>query len=219
VAIDRRGRGASGDTLPYSIVHEFEDVAAVADAVAAVAGRGVDVVGHSYGGRCALGAALLASSIRRVVVYEGAPAPVDEWTNAAGERLLAELRRLVDAGRPDEAVRSFMRTIVGQTPAELAAFEASPVWDARVAAAPTILRELDAALHAPEASLDALARVSVPVLLIAGAESGPTFRAGIDALAARLPDARVVVLPGQRHAAHHGAAARFAAEVTAFLEA
>lgn len=58
-AIDRRGRGASGDTLPYSIGREFEDVAAVAGAVAEARRRPVDVLGHSYGGRTALGAALL----------------------------------------------------------------------------------------------------------------------------------------------------------------
>ena len=75
-AIDRRGRGASGDTAPYSIEREFEDVAAVADALAAEdRASPVDVVGHSYGGRCALGAALLTDAIRRVVSYEGAPTP------------------------------------------------------------------------------------------------------------------------------------------------
>ena len=55
-AIDRRGRGRSGDTLPYTIEREFEDVAAVAETVAAGSGGGVAVIGHSYGGRCALGA-------------------------------------------------------------------------------------------------------------------------------------------------------------------
>jgi pimeloyl-ACP methyl ester carboxylesterase len=58
-AIDRRGRGASGDGPSYSIEREYEDVAAVVDAVASEAGTGsgVDVVGHSFGGRVALGAA------------------------------------------------------------------------------------------------------------------------------------------------------------------
>ena len=58
-AIDRRGRGASGDTSPYAIEREFEDLASVATALAREAGGAVDVFGHSYGGRCALGAALL----------------------------------------------------------------------------------------------------------------------------------------------------------------
>src|SRR3954468_15659688 len=74
-AIDRRGRGASGDTEPYAIEREFEDIAAVAEALAAESATPVDVVGHSYGGRCALGAALRTAAIRRVVSYEGAPTP------------------------------------------------------------------------------------------------------------------------------------------------
>jgi pimeloyl-ACP methyl ester carboxylesterase len=72
-AIDRRGRGGSGDARSYAIEREFEDVAAVADALDG--GTEVDVAGHSYGGRCGLGASLLTTSIRRLVVYEGAPVP------------------------------------------------------------------------------------------------------------------------------------------------
>ena len=49
--IDRRGRGASGDTSPYAIEHEFEDLAAVAATLAQEVGGQVDVFGHSYGGR------------------------------------------------------------------------------------------------------------------------------------------------------------------------
>ena len=71
-AIDRRGRGDSGDgDGPYAIEREFEDLAAVADALADEAGEPVDVVGHSYGGRTGLGAALLTSSIGRLVVVRG----------------------------------------------------------------------------------------------------------------------------------------------------
>ena len=65
-AMDRRGRGASGDVAPYAIEREFEDVAAVADAVAADAGTPVAVVGHSFGGRVALGGALRTDAIRAV---------------------------------------------------------------------------------------------------------------------------------------------------------
>ena len=74
-AIDRRGRGASGDGPAYAIEREYEDVAAVAQTLAEMTGSAVDVLGHSYGGRCALGAALLTGTIHRVVSYEGAPAP------------------------------------------------------------------------------------------------------------------------------------------------
>jgi pimeloyl-ACP methyl ester carboxylesterase len=77
-AIDRRGRGASGDTDPYAIEREFEDVAVVAEQLASETGGPVAVFGHSYGGRCALGAALLTGAIDRVICYEGAPTPPGE---------------------------------------------------------------------------------------------------------------------------------------------
>ncbi len=213
VAIDRRGRGESDDTLPYSIVREFEDVAAVAEAIARETGHAVDILGHSYGGRCALGAALRTEAIGRLVVYEAAAAEF------VVEPLVAELRRLIETGRPDDALRAFLRDVVGQTPTELAAYEASPVWPARVAAAHTIPRELEAAVRAPEATLDALGAVRIPVLLIAGGDSAPRFRDGIAALADRLAHAAVAIIPGQKHAAHHGAPARFVAEVETFLGA
>ena len=69
-------RGASGDAQPgepYAIELEFDDLATVVEAIAAETGGPVDVVGHSYGGRIALGAALRTDALRRVVCYEGAP--------------------------------------------------------------------------------------------------------------------------------------------------
>src|SRR5215207_6360472 len=74
-AIDRRGRGASGNAPEYSLEREYEDVAAVVDAVAATSGEQVDVYGHSHGGIVAFGAATLTGNIRRLVLYDGRPVP------------------------------------------------------------------------------------------------------------------------------------------------
>ncbi|MGH2475002.1 MAG: alpha/beta fold hydrolase, partial [Candidatus Limnocylindrales bacterium] len=140
-AMDRRGRGASGDTAPYAIEREFEDVAAVAGAIAQERGiPTIDVVGHSYGGRCALGAALLTPSIGRVVAYEGAPTPPGD--RYGDDALATELTRLADAGRGEILLETFMTRVVGMTPDELAAYRADPIWPRRVAAGPTIAREL-----------------------------------------------------------------------------
>ncbi|MBD0328620.1 MAG: alpha/beta fold hydrolase [Thermoleophilia bacterium] len=94
-AIDRRGRGASGDCPEYALVREFEDVAAVVDAVADAAGRPADVYGHSFGGLCAFGAAALTSSIRRLVLYEGWPVrhPASLWIPPGVTRRRAGRRR------------------------------------------------------------------------------------------------------------------------------
>lgn len=213
-AMDRRGRGASGDVAPYAIEREFEDVAAVADALAREAGAPIDVVGHSYGGRCALGAALLTDAIRRIVSYEGAPTPPGASYHPAGieDRLRAALER----GDHDEALAAFMHDVVGMPDADLAAYRADPIWPVRAAAAPTILRELEAETD-PAASLDALGRVRQPVLQVLGGASLPVFAASTTALNERLADGRIVVIDGARHAAHHTHPDAFVAAVLAFL--
>ena len=199
-AIDRRGRGASGDTLPYSIEREFEDVAAVASILAAESGAPVPVFGHSYGGRCALGAARFTDDIERVICYEGAPAPPGRSYHPPGiEERLRERHR---AGDPAGLLATFMTEIVGMTAAELAAFQADPVWPVRVSAAGTILRELEAEM-ADVASLDRLAAVRQPVLQLLGSASLPIFRDATVSLDAHLADGRIVEIAGARHAAHH----------------
>ena len=65
-AMDRRGRGFSGDGPDYDIEREYEDVAAVVDAIALAADRPVRVYGHSSGGIYAYGAASLTAKHRRV---------------------------------------------------------------------------------------------------------------------------------------------------------
>lgn len=200
-AVDRRGRGASGDVLPYAIEREFEDVAAVAAAVADRRGvAGVDALGHSYGGRCALGAALLTGRIGRVISYEGAPATTDD--RYADASLADELAALAAGGRLEDLLATFLTRVVGMSADDLAVYRADPVWPRRVAAAGTIAREL--AVEAGEAAgLERLGSVRQPVLQILGGDSLRTFATATHALHDRLVDGRVVVIPGARHAAHH----------------
>jgi pimeloyl-ACP methyl ester carboxylesterase len=199
-AMDRRGRGASGDTLPYSIEREYEDVAAVADVLAGDAGDPIPVFGHSYGGRTALGAALLTDSIERVICYEGAPAPPGRTYHPTG--IEARLRHHLAAGDGDALLATFMTEVVGMTSDELDAYRANPVWPTRVAAAGTIPREL-AEEASQAASLERLSAISQPVLQLLGSESLPIFRAATVALDARLPDGRIAEVAGAKHAAHH----------------
>ncbi len=215
LALDRRGRGASGDASAYDIEREFDDLAAVADRVAVDHGGPVDVVGHSFGGRIGLGAALRTTAIRRLVVYEGAPAPPGAGYQAPD--LVPRLQALLDRGDRAETLRTFMREVVGMTAADLRAFEEAPVWPLRVAAAPTILRELRAEAST-SAGLDVLGAARLPVLQLVGGASLPVFLSAARALDERLPDGRLVVLPGQKHAAHHSAPEAFVAEVRRFLD-
>ena len=221
-AMDRRGRGASGDGpagTAYAIESEYDDVATVIETIAFATGKPVDVLGHSYGGRVALGAAPRTTQLRRLVTYESAPAAPGTTFERPG--LTRHLRALEVAGDRAGLLRTFMTEVVGMTAEELAAFEANPVWPIRVAAAHTLVRELSAeAGEGDAASISYLASgVRVPVLQLLGGESRDVFAAGTAALDALLPDGRVVVLPGQKHAAHHGDPDRFVAEVERFLGA
>src|SRR5215203_7442570 len=79
-AIDRRGRGGSGDSDDYAIEREFEDVAAVVDSL----GEPAFLVGHSYGALCALEATLLTPNVRKLVLYEPPIDVTEEKLNPPG---------------------------------------------------------------------------------------------------------------------------------------
>lgn len=214
-AIDRRGRGTSGDAADYDVAREFEDVAAVIDAVAAASGSAVDVLGHSFGGLCAFGAATLTPNVRKLVLYEGWPPPYPEaWALPPGveERLDARLAE----GNREGVLETFFREVVRMPDEEFVVYRALPAWQARIAAAHTITRESRAEQASPFDSEQA-ARITAPVLLLTGGDSPDFFTAGVDTVAAALPDARIVVIEGQQHIAIDLVPEVFADHVVAFL--
>lgn len=216
-AVDRRGRGESGDAPTYAIERELEDLAVVAEVIAAETGSPVDVLGHSLGGRIALGASLLTPAIRRIVAYESAPAATAPGRAPLRDDLLDRLQADLAAGDHEALLARFMSEATGMTPPELARFRADPVWPLRVAAAPTIVRELEAASGAAAVSMDALARVAVPVLQLVGSASPAAFRDGAAALDRRLADGYLVIIEGAGHGAHHSQPAAFVAAVESFV--
>jgi pimeloyl-ACP methyl ester carboxylesterase len=214
-AMDRRGRGASGDTPGYAIEREFEDVAAVVDAVAEASGSATDLYGHSFGGLCAFGGATLTAGVGRLVLYEGWP-PADARARELPPGLGGRLDALLAEGNRDAVVATMFREVVLMPEAEITALRAQPAWPARVAAAPTIVRELRAIPQVPFDPGQA-ARIAVPTLLLTGSDSDDPFAADIATVAAALPDARVGVLDGQRHVGDILAPELFARRLLAFL--
>jgi len=207
LALDRRGRGASGDSPVYALAREAEDVAAVAEA----AGHGASVLGHSYGGVCALEAALLTDAIGRLVLYE---APVGFLQTPA--EVVARLNALDVAGAHDELLALFFAEVAGLPPEQIELLRGLPAWANRVAAAHTIPREERANreyVFAPER----FASLNVPTLLLVGGDSPAPFAAAAAALQSALPDCRTAVMPGQRHAAMDTGTDLFLAEVFGFL--
>lgn len=209
LAIDRRGRGQSGDADDYALEREFEDVVAVVES----AGEGVNVLGHSYGGICALEAALLTDRIRKLVLYEP---PLGFL--ASPPHVVDQLQALLAAGRRDELLVFFMREVAGLPTDQVELMRSLPAWEARLDAADTIPREELASreyVFAPGRFRD----LGVPTLFLQGGDSPEPFKAAGEAVRAALPDCRVAVMPGQRHAAMDTGTDLFTAEVLGFLEA
>lgn len=198
-ALDRRGRGESTDAPDYAFEREFEDVAAVVDAIAARTAEPVRVYGHSVGGNVAFGAATLTSNIDRLVIYEGWPVP-DPGVWALPADLEARMDALLAAGERDAAVELLFRELEDLSDEDMAAFKAAPSWPGRVAAAATITREIRG-LTTNRLDADVARSITAPVLLVTGAHSVDLAQPHAQAVAEMLPNARVMVLDGQGHVA------------------
>ncbi len=209
LAIDRRGRGQSGDAEDYAIEREFEDVAAVCE----WAGPEVTVLGHSYGGICALEAALLTDTIGSLVLYE----PPMGFL-ATPPQVVRRLHALLDAGERDELLAFFMREVAGLPPDQVELMRSLPAWEARLAVVHTIPRE-ERASREYAFDPDRFRGLRVPTLFLEGGDSPDPFRAAGEAVQAALAECRVAVMPGQRHAAMDTATELFVGEVLSFFAA
>lgn len=193
VGYDRRGRGASGDTTPYAVEREIEDLAALVDLV----GGSAAVFGFSSGAVLALAAAAAGVPFSHLVLYEPPFVATDaEARSRAGrpERLAA----LVAAGRPDDAVELFQREHLGLSEEMIAGARRSPYWPALEKFAPSMVHDcaLTTTLARPTPPMLA---VATPTLILNGADTWPALRAAATALGAEVAGARHVELPGGAH--------------------
>lgn len=208
-AMDRRGRGGSGDADDYSVEREFHDVAGVVEAV----GEPVFLLGHSYGAICVLEASLLTGKVRRLILYEP-PIPLGEpvYPDGVPERI----QERVDAGDFEGALEVFFRHVVRMPDREFEAYRSLPAWQVRIALAPTIPREL-VIERSYTFRPDRFAHFDVPTLLLLGGDSPPVFRRVTEMLGTTLPASRIAIMPGQQHVAMDTAPALFLGEVIGFL--
>jgi pimeloyl-ACP methyl ester carboxylesterase len=192
-SMERRGRGHSGDTQPYAIEREYEDVAALVESI----DEPSYLLGHSYGAMCSAEAALLIRDLRGLALYEPAFDP-----NGFGfpPGFIDGLDDLLAAGDRDGVIKTMMAEVVGLSPAELAELEASESWPALVATAHTLPRELRA-VEAYAFEADRFRGITVPTLLLDGDQSPDELRLGVRLLEAVLPDSRLVTMPGVGHEA------------------
>jgi pimeloyl-ACP methyl ester carboxylesterase len=189
---DRRGRGDSGDTPPYAVEREVEDIDAVVDA----AGGSAFLYGTSSGAALALEAAASGSSIVKLALWEppfvpeGGPRPPADTAKTYTE--------LVAAGRRGDAVEYFMSKVVGLPDEFVAQARSAPFWPAQEALAHTLA--YDATIMDDYAvPTERAASVKVPTIVMAGGASFPWMSETAEALGEILPDGQTRILVGQTH--------------------
>lgn len=193
VNYDRRGRGDSGDTPPYAVEREIDDLAAVI----AAAGGTAAVFGNSSGAILALLAASAGLPITRLALWDP-PFMLDSDAPRRHHDYVSRLTDLLDTGRRGEAMALFMTT-VGVPDQAINGMRTSPAWPAMEAIAPTLL--YDATVMGDSTLPTGLAAsVAAPTLILTGADSGAWAEAAAHALTAALPDSRHQVLADQTHA-------------------
>jgi pimeloyl-ACP methyl ester carboxylesterase len=188
---DRRGRGRSGDTPPYAVDREYEDLAAVIDA----AGGSASLFGNSGGGILALEAAARGLPITKLVVWEppygiGSRPPVPQ-----GYR--ERLARLLAAGRRGDMVELFLTQAVGMPAEVVAPMRQAPFWPSMEAVAHALIYD---AMIVEDFSLPPgrVAGIKVPTLVLDGGQT-PSLSIAAQAVADAVPNARRHTLEGQPH--------------------
>jgi pimeloyl-ACP methyl ester carboxylesterase len=206
---DRRGRGDSGDTAPYAVGREIEDLAALISA----AGGSASVFGYSSGATLALKAAASGLPVTKLVLYEP-PFNTDDSYPALPADFATQLAELVSAGRRGDAVELYQTNAVGIPEEVVAQMRHAPFRPGLEALAHTLA--YDAAIIGDRSLPAALfAAVTIPALVISGEQSPPFLRNAARAAAAALPGGRLSVLPGQGHDINPEAAAPVMAEFLA----
>ena len=209
-AIDRRGRGESGDAAEYALEREAEDVATVVDAI----DEPVTLLGHSGGALYSLEAALRTDNLRTLVLNEPPVAVGDHELDV--EAAVTDTKQLLDDGENEQALVLFLREVANLTPDELDAARSAPIWQDMVDAAHTLPRELQAIA---EYEFDAarFADVATPTLVLSGGESPPFYRDATEAVDDALPNSRITTFDGHAHEPMNTAPDRFIDEVLAFV--
>ena len=190
---DRRGRGDSGDTQPYSVVREVEDIEALIDE----AGGEAFVFGTSSGGALALEAAMrLGSKIKKLAMYEP-PYHSGEVVRQAWKEYRQDLGKLLSAERKGDAAALFMRS-VGTPEEQVEGMRHAPIWPVFEGVAPTLA--YDAAVLGEDRSVPGTraAQVNIPTLVLNGTVI-PFMEATAKEIAKSIPDAQQRTLEGQPH--------------------
>ncbi|MEU4800880.1 alpha/beta hydrolase [Actinosynnema sp. NPDC023587] len=193
---DRRGRGESGDTGPYDVAREVEDIAAL---IGAAGGR-AHLFGMSSGGALVAEAVHRGVAADRFAVYES-PMIVDGTRDPLPADFRQRTSRAVADGRPGDAVKMFMK-FVGTPGLFVALMPVLPMWKKLKGVAHTLSHDLAVVGELQRGvvpAADRWAGATAPGLVIAGGKSPEWLRNSQAFLASALPDGELKVLDGQTH--------------------
>jgi pimeloyl-ACP methyl ester carboxylesterase len=190
---DRRGRGDSGDTPPYAVEREVEDIEAVIEAAGGVA----NLWGSSSGGVLALIAAASGLPITKLALWE--PPFVPETLPRPPEDQVAQYERMVAEGQRGDAVEYFMSRVIGMPAEVVAEARTQPFWASQEALAHTLAYDARV-MRDYRLPTDLAPSIKIPALVIAGGADFPWIRETAQALADALPGGQTRFLDGQGHA-------------------
>jgi hypothetical protein len=189
---DRRGRGDSGDTAPYAVEREVEDM----DALINEAGGAAFLYGTSSGGALALKAAASGLAITKLALWE-VPYSLDESRRPPADQA-ERYNEMIAVGRRGDAVEFFMGQVVGLPPEFVAYARTQPFWQVQEALAHTLAYDA-AVMDDYSLPTELAATVTVPTIALAGGVSLPFMRETAKALAEIVPDGHHRILEGQEH--------------------
>jgi pimeloyl-ACP methyl ester carboxylesterase len=196
-AYDRRGRGESGDTAPYAVQREIEDLAALITE----AGAPAIVCGFSSGAVLALEAAAAGLPIAALALFEP-PFVVDDSRPPTPADYVQQLDASVADGRPGDAVELFLTAAVGMPAEYIPGMRQSPFWPALEAVAHTIAydgRIMGSTMSGAPLAADRWTAVNVPILVMHGNGTEPWLIAAATALAGLVPTASLQAVEGAQH--------------------
>ncbi len=192
VSYDRRGRGDSTDTLPYTINKEVEDIETLINEL----GGEAYLYGHSSGCVLALMVAKeLGGKVKGLVLYE-LPYNADPAAKTASEVYRKELKRLLDEDNRDDAVALFVKS-VGVSDKQIAAMERLPMWKGLTAMAHTLAYDT-IELMEQYPKLDTKT-IDTRSLVLYGANSPDFMGETAKKLSETMPNAQLRSLDGQSH--------------------
>ncbi len=190
---DRRGRSDSGDTQPYAVSKEIDDL----NAVIGVAGGSAMLFANCTGGMLALEAVAQGVPITRLALYEP-PYIVGDAHARLDQEFRTNITHLLDSGRPGDAVTHFLERGIGLPSEVLDRVQKMPMWPLLESLATTLPYDL-AIAGDNSMPIERLPLVTVPTLVIDGGRSPQWQRDSVQALVDALPNATRHSIEGLTH--------------------